>query len=1123
MFIVYHSNQLDLLKQLMAILMEQHPLPTPLSREVILVQNPGMAQWLQIELAQHLGIAANIDFPLPATFIWNLFTQIIPGVAKESAFSKEAMAWKLMCLLPQMLQREEFVTLARYLADDEDQRKHFQLATKIADLYDQYLVYRPQWIQSWEKGVHIAGLDDAQQWLAPLWSELQNYTIELQQPQWHRANLYQHFLHLIAQAKSCPAGLPKRIFICGISALPPIYLDIFQALSRHIEVHLMLTNPCRYYWGDIQDYGFLTYLQRRKRQHYLASVSQPLSLFRDPEKAATLFREDGEQMLSNPLLASWGKLGRDYLFLLTQHEIQEVCAFVEPSTDCLLHRIQRDLLELEDHTQIGDCLARSERSQTKRLLHLDDRSISIQVCHSPQREVEVLHDRLLELFANDPQLTVRDVIVMVADIDRYTPFIQGVFGHATTPVLPFSISDRSVRQTHSIIQAFLKLLELPGSRFTAEEVLALLEVPALAKRFDINEEGLRLLRYWVDEVGIRWGLDEETQRELELPITRQHTWQFGLTRMLLGYAMNSHCGDWQGGLPYDGSAGMVAQLAGQLAQLIMQLCNWRSRLGEVQSLSQWQPLCRELLDTFFTIEAEHQVVDSLIEQQWLAVINAGLTAGYLQPLPVTILRDELIARLDHQSISQRFLSGVIHFCTLMPMRSIPFKVICLLGMNDGVYPRTPPSLGFDLMANQVQRGDRSRRDDDRYLFLEALISAQQRFYISYIGRSIQDNALRYPSVLVTELLEYIAQSHCLPGDETLDIDRRAQRVMEHLQIWSSRVPFSVQNYQLESSSQSYNKAWLPAAQGKGVAPLPFIQPLIEEEITQITLEELIAFYRHPIRAFFQQRLGVSFMDVATTLSEEEPFDLDPLSCYKINQQLLNCLIEQQDPSLLYRYFQTAGQLPYGAFGERFWLQQQQEMTELAAQIHCFRQYAERWEIDCQLGNIRLTGWLQQVQPDGLVRWRPTQLNIEDGMTLWIEHLLYCFNGGTGESRCLGRQQTTWHFSAMSIEAAQQALLSLLGGYCFGRTQPLLLLPKSGWAWLHHCFNRERRVIDWSEETQAKAQAKLRQAWLGDRYVPGESNDLYIQRVMPRWDEQYRRLIQQQAITYYLPLVRNHLD
>lgn len=163
-------------------------------------------------------------------------------------------------------------------------------------------------------------------------------------------------------------------------------------------------------------------------------------------------------------------------------------------------------------------------NHSKRPLALDDRSLTLHVCHSPQREVEVLHDRLLAMLEENPELTPRDIIVMVADIDSYSPYIQAVFGSASGERwLPWAISDRRATESHPALQAFITLLSLPDSRFASEDVTALLDVPVLAARFNIDEEGLRYLRQWVNESGVRWGMDDDNVRELDLPATGQHT------------------------------------------------------------------------------------------------------------------------------------------------------------------------------------------------------------------------------------------------------------------------------------------------------------------------------------------------------------------------------------------------------------------------------------------------------------------------------------------------------------------------------------------------------------------------------------------------------------------------
>ncbi|WP_369308522.1 exodeoxyribonuclease V subunit gamma [Providencia rettgeri] len=1096
MFQVYHSNQLDLLKELIAHLMKSKPLSHPFEQEIILVQSPGMSQWLQIELAKQFGIAANITYPLPATFIWDMFRCVLPEIPKESAYTKQAMTWKLMTILPNVIGEEEFEPLRHYLQHDTDKRKLHQLAGRIADLFDQYLVYRPQWIEKWQQNELIEGLSTNQLWQKRLWLCLVEYSNELNQSPWHRANLYESFINKLRSSPSLGKMLPKRIFICGISSLPPVYLQALNAIAEHTDIHLMFTNPCRYYWGDIQSASFLARLQQRKLRHYLDK--HEISRFKVEEHASHLFNEQGEQDIVNPLLASWGKLGRDNLYFISQIETaNEISAYVDTRRATLLEHIQQDILDLENHAQLGTTLENYETSQDKRPIDKADDSISFHLCHSAQREVEVLQDHLLAIFEEDPSLTPRDVIVMVADIDSYAPYIQAVFGNtATSRYIPFSISDRKALQAHPILQAFIMLLDLPQSRFSTEQVLTLLEVNAFSQRFGIDESELSLLRRWVNESGIRWGLDDDNVRSFALPVIGQNTWQFGLSRMLLGYAMDSRNGPWNGILPYDECSGLAAQLAGKLALLINTLREWRTILEQARSLNEWKDLCQQLIDSCFLVDGETELVLTLLTEQWHQIIENALISGYQQSVSLRLLRDELSVRFDDEKISQRFLAGAVNFCTLMPMRSVPFKVVCLLGMNDGAYPRSIPPLGFDLMAEKPVRGDRKRRDDDRYLFLEALNSAAKQLYISYIGLSIRDNQPCNPSVLVTELLDYICQSCCLVGDEQLNIDDSSKRLRSHLVTQHSRVPFAKENFIPQTPYQSFAKEWLPAAKTIDRVETSFCSVLKDpqEQITHIALEQLLRFYRHPIRAFFQQRLKVHFSMEETELPEEEPFILNHLQRYKINDHVLDLLVKEESPDPFYHALKASGQLPAKQFGQLFWEQQLNEIIPLAEKIkeHELQQFD--YPIDCEVEGIRITGQLKNVHETGLLRYRPAYLTANDGVQLWIEHLLFNYLIGEGESIALGRDNSIWQFSSVEKEDALGYLKNLIKGYREGLNSPLILLNQSGWNWLTACFDKKTKQYDFvSAQSQQKALAALTQSLQGSSMKKGEMEDDYVLR------------------------------
>ncbi|MGL4449083.1 MAG: exodeoxyribonuclease V subunit gamma, partial [Shewanella sp.] len=274
MFTLYHSNQLDLLKELLVSQIRREPLSRPFAKEVILVQSPGMAQWLKLELAKAFGIAANIDFPLPASFIWQMFIDVLSDVPPKSPYNKAAMSWQLMSLLPSLLTRPSFAPIAAYLQpstggtrdEEPGQLRLWQLCEKIADLFDQYLVYRPDWIERWEVGeglsqtlIEVQGQD----WQPELWRELVDRTLALAPSGYHRSNLYDSFIDVLTHSQTLRRPLPERVFVFGISALPPRYVEALRVLGQHTQVHLLVTNPCRYYWGDLLDRKTVARLSQR--------------------------------------------------------------------------------------------------------------------------------------------------------------------------------------------------------------------------------------------------------------------------------------------------------------------------------------------------------------------------------------------------------------------------------------------------------------------------------------------------------------------------------------------------------------------------------------------------------------------------------------------------------------------------------------------------------------------------------------------------------------------------------------------------------------------------------------------------------------------------------------------
>ncbi|WP_325891832.1 exodeoxyribonuclease V subunit gamma [Grimontia sp. NTOU-MAR1] len=1122
MFTVYHSNQLDLLKSLLVAIIQQKPLDNPFQKELILVQSPGMAQWLKLEMAREQGIVANVEFPLPATFIWQMFTQILDDVPQRSFFNKEAMTWKLMTVLPELLDQPDFDELKCYLEGDDDNQKLYQLAGKIADIYDQYLVYRPEWIKAWENEQTVDELAEEKSWQPTLWQALYDYTLQQEQSPFHRANLYEEFIEALASHKGKPDGLKgiERVFVFGISALPPRYLDALKALGEHVDVHYMFTNPCRYYWGDIRD---KRYLSRRS-----ASLDSRISRTSDTQEPAQfalpLVSEDDSAEVGNSLLASMGKLGRDNLLLISELQCNEVDqGFVDVQRDNLLHHIQADILDLIEPGNIQETLT----SESKVGIFAEDRSVMVEVCHSPMREVEVLHDRLLEMLEQDPSLSPRDIIVMVADINAYSPAIQAVFGNAPGErFIPFSISDRTADQESPILTTFLRLLGLPDSRCSAAELLEILEVPSVMRQFGFDNHQFEKVKFWVEESGIRWGLDDSTAAHFSLPHQHQNTWLFGLNRMLLGYAMPSEAGLYNDVLAYDEVQGLEAELAGKLGEFFRVMSATQKVLLGAKDGHAWVQALTSLFDEMFALDTDEELAGQLIRTQldnWLTQLD---DAGFNQTLALPIVRDYLKEKLGGERVSQRFLAGQVNFCTLMPMRSIPFQVVCLLGMNDGDYPRTIAPVGFDLMADRTRAGDRSRRDDDRYLFLEALQSAQQRLYISYVGRSVQDNTEKVPSVLVTELLDYCRLGYCLEGDQSLPEHESGERLLNALNHHNPIVPFSRKAF--TENRQSYAAEWLPAARGEGQLAAPFLdgKALSEEPDLQsgvVELAELQRFWRLPVQYFFNRRLKVFFESPEGAMEEAEPFALDNLHRYQLRDALLSHVIAHDDSEAsldaFFRQQKASGSLPLNHFGE---------LTLETEQAGILAQYAQlkplltdkRTALEINLsvattrGTVKLQGWLDERYRAGRILYRSGQVRGRDKLAAWIDHLCQCAAGEQLETRFIGvDDDVVW-----SPIAKEEALLSLavyVEYYLAGMEAPLAFLPNTAQAGLVACIDKKGH---WSEDdaTLDKARSKMRAAFEGGYMVSGEGENTYVARVWPQLEDELLDQVFELGKTLLLP-------
>lgn len=1040
---------------------------SPLEADVVLVQSPGMAQWLKLVIAEQRGIAANIEFPLPSSYIWQRYKENIPNLPEQSAFTKDNMTWKLMHLLPGLLARDQFTEIRQYL-EDGNTLKRYQLCHKIADVFDQYLVYRPEWILAWESGENsLPDIDvSAHPWQPILWRELSHFTKTLGESEFHRANLH----HSLLDALNSPQDPGAPLYVFGISAIPKQQLEVLSALAKSREVVIFWLNPSWHYWADIVD-------QKR----------------RDKKRLNTTLSEADYLDVGNPLLSSWGKLGRDYQDVLLNLEPQQHDEFDAVDEQSMLHNIQREILELT-HRGASEELSAAEllsngNNYPKLTVDEEDRSFQVQVCHSRVRELEILRDCLLRRFSHEPDLSPGDIIVMMPDVAGYAALIDGVFGTAEkSHFIPYSISDRSHSDESQIVPTFLQLMKLHRSRLPLTQVLSIFTTPSILAHFDVSESEAELVKSWASESGIRWGWNADDKVRWGLPEEAQNTWMFGLKRLLAGYAQSADRMLENGKnviSPFEDIEGQSATALGKFYVFCQRLlaclhfCQQEDLIENkvAESLALLSELFVENEESLQDITTIRQTIESMLLHQH----------QYTKPINQDVFVAELERKLNEKGVGQRFLAGYVNFCTLMPMRSIPFKHVCILGLNDGDYPRQSVPIGFDLMRlSAPQKGDRSRRTDDRYLFLEAILSARSSIHLSYIGFSQKDNSPKSPSVLLSELLEYCAQTFMLNSHSEESVESTESKLHEHIVQYYPLQPFSPQHFSAEMVyKRSFEKQWFEVAtqqQAPFEEQVFIAQPLAElpEESFQraIELDEFIQFFMNPAKVFFQSRWKTSLALKLSDVDDNEPFALDGLSRYKISHHLI-----EKQPQAAMTKLHAEGVLPIGNTGQLYLQDVEHQSQMIAEQVEQLRgnHHEVKQAVSLSIDDFQLSGVINRLYGEHLVLWRPGKIRAKDKIELWLRMLLLS-TLQTTDANVQGHYVGTTGSTSLSCIDRQEALRHLktfLSAWKQGQTSPLMCFPETAWAWL-----------------KSGDEQKTTELFYGTDFLSGEGQERHIARTCP---------------------------
>ncbi len=1043
MLTVHHSNDLDCLADLLAAKVSAEPL-APLATEIVVVPAMPIARWLSIATADRLGVSANTRFVLPAGYVWALIGRVLPDVPARSPLSAESLFWRIAATLQRIPDGTAFDAVRHYLQGG-DLARRFELARVLAEVYERYANYRPHWLLRWMEGA------DGAPGTHETWQAMLFRALVAEMPALPPVHPSDRFFAELAKETTRRKCLPARLTLFGLSALPPLYLEFFHRLSNFIPVTLYLPNPCREYWGQVV------------RGRTIGRIA-----LEKPDQAA--YFEEG-----NRLFGSLAQHGRQFFNAVLEHGESGDELFVERDASRLLGRIQRDILDLVEPSERGDPF---DISST-------DDSIRIDVCHGALREADVLHDRLLGLFSADPTLGPEDILILTPDLDQYGAAIEAVFGAAPARrFIPCALSDRGSLAETRVARTLRRLIEVASGRLEAEAMLALLDLPLVRARFGIEADEIGIIRNWMTGLGIRWGIDGANKAAIGLPPERSTTWQAGFDRLILGAALGggeAPAEVFRDVVPFDDIEGAGTDLAGRFAAFARRMFALADMLRAPRRVGAWSDGLASALEDFLALEVEDEQDAIALRRQIITLAQFSADARFGEPVMFQPFWTVFMRAIECEPSRGRIRAGGVAIGDLSMGGVVPARVVCLVGLNDELFPRRGAARDFDLMEQHPAPGDPRRRDEDRYAFLMALCAAREHLIITFTGRDARTDTSRPPSVVVTELLDAIrgcarSTTHGgLPG----------QLIVEHpLQPFSARYGGSL---------VTYGEEWHPRVTH---APRPFSDGAFAADLTSqksITLDELTRFWTNPSDYFLRGRMGIALARAEEALAEHEPFGLKQRDAYLARHALVEGALSNQSVSLIRARMQADAILPAGEFGEVL-LEQMQRLVEplVSTVLAAHGSDRERIPLNLDVAGWRLTGIIEVVKDSGRLEWRAGRLRASDRMRAWIRHLVWCIacNDATSTSIIGWDGKRPEHETLRHLDAreAADALAALFIHVETGRSKPLRFFPESSFA-----FARFLRA----EADAERAFEKARIAWYGAEFdqLPPESANPYFALAM----------------------------
>ncbi|TCJ95316.1 exodeoxyribonuclease V subunit gamma [Nocardia alba] len=1043
----------------------------PFATEVVAVPAKGVERWLAQRLSGVLGVgdatardgvAANIAFPAPAALVAEVLAGASGVAPADDPWTGQRLVWALLRVIDVVVDQPWAAVLARHLGlPDTEHRlgRRYSTAAHLAALFDSYAAQRPQVLLDWAVGADTDGaggpVPDDLAWQPLLWRALRT-SVGAPSPAERLADA-------CARLRAEPASidLPDRLSLFGLTRLPADQLAVIHALAAHRDVHLWSAHPSPAMWaalGRVAVGGESTEVSAPGDSRLAARVT-------GGEGAAQETSGGGAERETGSGGAERGTGGEGDALVTGGDSAPDVrsgpvCADRRANDDPVRPRADDHTAQLVSHPLLAG-LARDVRELEQRLIPLldsdihlgddttaptllgavqsavrtdrapevgavPDGSVEVHACHGPARQVEVLRDLLLRTFAADPTLEPRDVLIMCPDVEAFAPLVRAAFGQRGSGVdlpvegehpahqLRVRLADRGRAVTNPMLAVVIELLELADGRVTVTQVLDLAASETVRRRCGFDDDDIERLREWAAESGARWGIGQRQREAFGLADFAQNTLNAAVDRILLGVTADESGDDWLDlALPLDDVDSNDVDLAGRFAEFVDRLAVCLRDLRGPRPAAEWTAVLLRCVELLTDVPDVHAWIRTEARRE---IVAATEHAGAI-PLRLADVAVLLTSRLAGGPGRANFRTGELTVCTLVPMRSVPHRVVVLLGLDDDVFPRPGSVDGDDLLARDPLVGERDARSEDRQLLLDAIMAAGDTLLVLHTGADPVTGAARPPAVPVAELLDVLA-THVGPA------------VMDAVHVRHPLQAFDRRNFAPERP-RSFDAVALAGARAAARPSRPrsplLAAPLPTAAVADVALAELISFAEHPVRAFLWQRLGLRVPEESEDIADQLPIELDGLAKWDLGERMLTARLTGADPAGLRAAEWRRGTLPPFGFGARVLDEVEGTVDTLVrTALPDYEAQARAVDIAIDLGNGRtLAGTVPEVRGETLVRTTFSRLAPKHRLASWVSLLaLAATEDRSWQAISTGRGQFRSRPVARSVITAPEAPAAL---------------------------------------------------------------------------------------------------